>query len=271
VRIRTIRTSTLGGTTMNTRQRIERIYDTGERLAHDRHVRKSAKKAGKSVRSVSNDLQRHGLRHVAQSNRTARRLGVVSEAARDIARRSTKQQHHRRWPWLVAGGAALLAGGAAAMRLRGGTTMLDLTRRDKSIVTAVEVDVPVRTAYDQWTQFEEFPSFMHSIDRVDQIDATRLHWTATVAGVTREWTAEISEQIPEERVAWKSEDGGPDGVVTFHKLGDGRCRITALVGYEPDGLREHAGNLLRIDSHQVQQDLTRFKDLVELRAAATTA
>jgi uncharacterized membrane protein len=255
---------------MNTRQRIERIYETGERLAHDRHVRKSAKKAGTSVRSVSHDLQRHGLRHVAQSNRTARQLGVVSEAARDIARRSTKQ-HHRRWPWLVAGGAALLAGGAAAMRLRGGTTILDLTRRDKSIVTAVEVDVPVRTAYDQWTQFEEFPSFMHAIDSVEQIDATHLRWSATVAGVTREWTAEITEQTPDERVAWTSEDGGPDGVVTFHKLGDGRCRITALIGYEPDGLREQAGNLLHIDSLQVQQDLGRFKQLVESRGAAAGA
>jgi uncharacterized membrane protein len=253
---------------MNAWKRIERMYDTGDRLAHDRHVRRSMKKAARNAGSIKHDLRRHGLRHVVESDRTARRVGVVASTARDIARRGTGT-HRRRWPWLVGAG-AIVAGGAAALRMRGGTTtIVDVSGRDNTIVTAVEVDAPVRTAYERWTQFEQFPSFMSSIDRVEQIDETHMRWTATVAGVTREWTARITEQTPDERVAWASEDGGPDGVVTFHRLSDSRTRVTVQIGYRPDGVGEQAGNLLGIDSIQVQQDLRRFKDALESSAVST--
>jgi uncharacterized membrane protein len=236
--------------------------EAGERLAHDRHARRSALKAADSATALGKDLKHHGLRHVILSDRTGHHLGVIAEAAGDIARRGTTPRH-RRWPWLVGAG-AIVAGGAAALRLRGRTTTATgATSAGRGIVSAVDVDVPVAAAYYQWTQFEDFPSFMSTIDEVVQLDETHLRWRASVAGVERAWTAEVTEQLPDKRVAWTSRDGGPSGVVTFHRLGEGRCRITALIGYEPDGLREQVGNLLGIDSIQVQHDLRRFKDLVE--------
>jgi len=236
--------------------------EAGERLAHDRHARRSALKAADSATALGNDLKRHGLRHVILSDRTSHHLGVIAEAAGDIARRGAKPRH-RRWPWLVGAG-AVVAGGAAALRLRREpTALVGATAPRKGIVTAVDVEVPVRAAYDQWTQFEDFPTFMSTIDEVVQLDETHLRWRASVAGVERAWTAEVTEQVPDQRIAWTSRDGGPSGVVTFHRLGERRCRITAQIGYEPDGLREQVGNLLGIDSLQVQHDLRRFKDLVE--------
>jgi uncharacterized membrane protein len=254
---------------MKKQDRVKRVYDIGERLANDRRARRSARKAADSATAVSNDLKRHGFREVIQDDRTGHHLGVIAEAATDIARR-TSRPRHRRWPW-VAGAAAAMAGAAAAVKLRaGGVTVVGARPSGRGIVSAVDLDVPVRIAYDRWTQFEDFPSFMSSIDEVVQLDATHLRWMASVAGVERVWTAEVTEQLPDERVAWKSRDGGPSGVVTFHRLGEDRCRVTAQIGYQPDGLREQVGNLLGIDSIQVQQDLRRFKDLVESGGAHGT-
>jgi uncharacterized membrane protein len=251
------------------RSRMQRISEISDRLSHDRHVRKSIRTAAKCATAIGEDVRKHGVRRVASSDRTGRRLQTIANAANDIARRSSKPRH-RRWPWVVGGGAAL-AGAAAAMKARGGiTTVVGGSRTDKAIVTAVDVDVPVRQAYDQWTQFEQFPSFMGAIDSVTQIDDTHLRWSATVAGTPRSWDAEITEQVPDQRIAWRSTDG-PDGVVTFHRLGDNRCRVTAQIGYAPDGLREQAGHLLGVDSIQVQQDLGRFKQLIESRGTATGA
>ena len=131
--------------------------------------------------------------------------------------------------------------------------------------------MPVRQAYDQWTQFEQFPSFMSAIDEVHQLDDTHLSWVASSAGARREWTAEVTEQMPDERVAWTSRDGGPSGVVTFHRLGEGRCRVTAQIGYEPGTLREKAGHVLGVDTLQVRGDMQRFKQLIESREDATGA
>jgi uncharacterized membrane protein len=251
---------------MKTTKRAQDIYEIGERLANDRHAHRSAIKAADSAAAVSDDLKHNGFRHVAMSDRTAHHLGVIAEAAGDIARRGTKPRH-RRWPWLLGAG-AVVAGGAAALRLRGGTTtVVGDSSSGKSIVSAVDVDVPVRAAYDQWTQFEDFPSFMSSIDEVVQLGDTHLRWTASIGGVKRTWTAEVTEQLPDERVAWNSHDGGPNGVVTFHRLDESRCRVTVQIGYEADGLREQAGSLLGIDSIQVQRDLRRFKELVEAGVA----
>jgi uncharacterized membrane protein len=261
-----LRTQPTWGHIMKTQKRAQDIYEIGDRLANDRHARRSALKAADSATAVSDDLKHHGFRHVALSDRTAHHLGVIAEAAGDIARRSAKPRH-RRWPWLVGAG-AVAAGGAAAIRLRGGTTtVVGASSSGRSIVSAVDVDVPVRAAYDQWTQFEAFPRYPSSIDELVQLADTHLRWTAGIGGVKRTWTAEVTEQLPDERVAWKSHDGGPSGVVTFHRLDEDRCRVTVQIGYEPDGLREQAGSLLGIDSIQVQQDLRRFKELVEAGVA----
>ena len=141
-----------------------------------------------------------------------------------------------------------------------------------SIQEIIDVEVPVRTAYNQWTQFEEFPRFMEGIESVRQLDDTHLRWVADVGGKTHEWEAEITEQLPDERVAWTSTDGkGNGGVVTFHRLSDEQTRIAVQMDWEPDGMMEKAGSALGFDSRRVQGDLERFKELIEARGQETGA
>jgi uncharacterized membrane protein len=142
----------------------------------------------------------------------------------------------------------------------------------KTIEESVEVKVPLSKAYNQWTQFESFPQFMEGIERVEQLDNTRLHWIADIGGETREWDAAITEQHPEERVAWKALDQeGPNGVVTFHKLDEGRTKIMAQMEYDPEGMKESIGSGLRFDSRRVKGDLESFKEFIESRAHETGA
>jgi uncharacterized membrane protein len=142
----------------------------------------------------------------------------------------------------------------------------------KTIEESIEVEVPVSTAYNQWTQFESFPAFMDGIERVEQRDDTHLHWVAEIGGDKREWDAEITEQHPDHRVAWKALDQeGPNGVVTFHKLDDARTKVMVQMGYEPEGLKEAVGSALGLDSHRVKGDLESFKDFIESRAHETGA
>jgi uncharacterized membrane protein len=141
-----------------------------------------------------------------------------------------------------------------------------------SITESIDVEVPVRTAYDQWTQFEEFPQFMEGVRSVDQIDDAHLRWVAEIGGEQQAWTAEITEQRPDERVAWKSVEGhGNAGVVTFHRLGEGETRVTVQMEHETQGLRKQVGSALGIDSRRVKSDLERFKDLIESRGVETGA
>ena len=133
-----------------------------------------------------------------------------------------------------------------------------------SVTKSVDVDVPVRKAYDQWTQFESFPQFMGGVDSITQRDATHTHWKTQVGGVEREFDAEITEQHPDERVAWKSTDGTTHaGVVTFHRLSDASTRVTVQLDWQPDGIVEKVGAAVGVDDHQVKADLDRFKDFVE--------
>jgi uncharacterized membrane protein len=141
-----------------------------------------------------------------------------------------------------------------------------------TIEQSIEVDAPVRTVYDQWTQFEEFPRFMEGIDEVTQLDATHLHWKASVGGKTNEWDAEITEQLPDKRVAWKSTSGTANaGVVTFHRLDEQRTKVMVQLDWEPDGVVETLGSAVGSDSRRVQGDLERFKELVESRGAESGA
>jgi len=141
-----------------------------------------------------------------------------------------------------------------------------------TIEQSIEVDAPVRTVYDQWTQFEEFPRFMEGIEEVKQLDETHLHWKASLGGKTNEWDAEITEQLPDERVAWKSTSGTPNaGVVTFHRLDEQRTKVMVQLDWEPDGVLETLGSAVGSDSRRVQGDLERFKELVEARGAESGA
>ncbi len=137
---------------------------------------------------------------------------------------------------------------------------------------SVEVDVPVRTAYDQWTQFEEFPRFMEGVEEVRQIDDKRMRWKASITGKTEEWDAEIVEQTPDQVVAWKSTSGAENsGAVSFMSLGPNRTRVTVRIGYEPEGIVETVGDKLGFVSRRVEGDLGRFKAFIEQRGVETGA
>jgi uncharacterized membrane protein len=139
-----------------------------------------------------------------------------------------------------------------------------------SVVESIDVSVPVRTAYDQWTQFEEFPKFMDGVKSVEQLDDTHVHWKAEIAGRQKDWDAEITEQRPDERVAWRSTSGARNaGVVTFHRIDDDTARVTLQMDAEPEGVVESAGTALGLLERRVKGDLERFKEFIEGRGVQT--
>jgi uncharacterized membrane protein len=141
-----------------------------------------------------------------------------------------------------------------------------------SIEKSIDVEVPVRTVYNQWTQFEEFPRFMEGVKAVTQIDPRTLEWCASVGGKEKTWRAEISEQIPDTRIAWHATDGSPNaGVVTFHRLDDQKTRIMLQLEYDPQGVVENVGDALGVVTHRVNGDLERFKQFIEARGRETGA
>ena len=142
----------------------------------------------------------------------------------------------------------------------------------KTIEESIEIEVPVSTAYNQWTQFESFPQFMDGVERVEQKTDDRLHWVAEVGGERREWDAKITEQHPDHRIAWRAlDEDGPNGVVTFHRLDDARTKVMLQVEYDPEGIKQSIGSLLGIDSHRVKEDLESFKEFIESRGGETGA
>jgi len=141
-----------------------------------------------------------------------------------------------------------------------------------TVERSIEVEVPVRTAYNQWTQFEEFPQFMEGVESVRQSDDRHLHWIADIGGVRREWDAEITEQHPDERVAWRATSGTRNaGVVTFHRLDAARTKIMLQLEVDPDGFVEQAGDRLGFVSRRAASDLERFKEYIEARGRETGA
>jgi uncharacterized membrane protein len=143
-----------------------------------------------------------------------------------------------------------------------------MSRVEKQIV----VDVPVETAYNQWTQFESFPSFMEGVERVIQHGDNTLSWSVTVAGKREDWTAEIVDQTPNTRIAWKSTQGAENaGAVLFVPLEAGRTRVTLTIDAQPDGIVEHIGDAAGFLDRQVQGDLERFKAFIEARRVPTGA
>ena len=137
---------------------------------------------------------------------------------------------------------------------------------------SIEVEVPVRTAYNQWTQFEDFPRFMEGVEQVRQLTDTELRWIAEIAGRRREWKAEITEQRPDERIAWTSREGARNGgVVTFHRLGDNETRVMLQLEFEPDDAAEKVGDVTGIVKSTVKSDLKRFKEFIEGRDRETGA
>jgi uncharacterized membrane protein len=141
------------------------------------------------------------------------------------------------------------------------------------VIETIDVDVPVSIAYNQWTQFESFPHFLSFVESIEQIGDTLTHWKVKIAGVEREFDAEITEQLPDERVAWKSLGGEVQhaGVVTFHRLSDASSRVAVQLDWEAQSIVEKAGALLGIDSASVKSDLKHFKEFIEGHGPETGA
>ena len=165
-------------------------------------------------------------------------------------------------------GVAALAGGLLAWtqmkKLRGLSS--------SSVEDVIELNVPVSTAYNQWTQFEEFPKFMDSVEEVKQLDDTHLHWRANVAGKPKEWDAEITEQIPDKRIAWRSIGGVQNaGMVSFERVGVNRTKVRLQMHYDPETVTEKIGDAVGAVKLTTRGNLKRFKELVERRGVETGA
>lgn len=141
-----------------------------------------------------------------------------------------------------------------------------------NVDSKIEVNVPVRTAYNQWTQFEEFPRFMESIESVEQMGDERLHWVADIGGTRKEWYARISRQVPDQVLAWESEGGATNnGTIIFHELAPDRTEVEVHMSYEPEDVAERLGGALGFVSGKVEGDLKRFKEFIEARGRETGA
>jgi uncharacterized membrane protein len=226
----------------------------------------------------------------AAKRQAAKRVGVAAVAARLAAdkdfrreletmrknlrgawgRAEKKRSHKLRNSLLVLGGGAA-AFGAYKLRDRiglGSANGAGISTIDESI----EVEVPLATAYNQWTQFEDFPLFMDGVDDVKQLDDTRLHWVATIGGRTNEWDAKILEQHPNSQISWISVDGKKTrGTVSFESLGDSKTLIRLSMSYQAEGPVETVGSAAGLDKQRVRGDLKRFKDLIENRGEETGA
>lgn len=139
-----------------------------------------------------------------------------------------------------------------------------------TIEKSIEVEVPLRTAYDQWTQFESFPKFMEGVESVQQLDDRHLHWKAEIAGVQREWDAEIVDQTPDQQITWRATDGTTNkGTVSFTPAGPEKSQVTLRLDFEPEGIVEKAGDVLQVVDRRVKGDLERFKEFIEARGVET--
>ncbi|MDX6592029.1 MAG: hypothetical protein QOJ13_1225 [Gaiellales bacterium] len=261
---------------MKVRENSSDLREKAEAIIRDNEVRERAGRVISSAAALQHSVKKRGLKGSAQNKHAAGHLSAIAHEVAEIARRSTKQTKRRSrsrvWPFAIGGG--LVAAGVVAWRRFGDRAEPASTGHggNSEVEQSVDLAVPVREAYNQWTQFEEFPRFMDGVDTVQQLDDTHLLWRATVAGQPREWRAKITEQMPDERIAWRALDGsGPDGVVTFHHIDDANSRVMVQIRYAPERLREKAGSAIGLDTMQVKGDLRRFKDLIEGRGVASGA
>jgi len=245
-------------------------------LARDKKFRKQLVSAlGHGAKAKRRARSRVGMTAAATRLATDRQLrSELQRMASDLqsawTRVEAKKQSHklRNTVLVLAGGAAATAG---AVKFKDRLTRLDGTGNGtgmgaSTIDESIEVEVPVSTAYNQWTQFEEFPLFMEGVDDVQQRDDTRLHWVATIGGRTAEWDAKILEQHPDRQISWISEDGKKTrGTVSFEPLGESKTLIRLSMSYKTDGPIEQLGSAAGLDKQRIKGDLGRFKELIESR------
>jgi uncharacterized membrane protein len=197
---------------------------------------------------------------------------VVKSLDKAWSRVERKRSHKLRNTLIVAGvGGGVAAAAAAAPKLRNRIPGLTTATTPRTIEETIEVNAPVSTVYNQWTQFEDFPLFMEGVDHVGQLDDTRLKWVSTVGGKTNEWTAKIIEQHPDRQISWISEDGKKTrGTVTFEPIDENKTRVRLSMSYQADPL-EAVGSAAGIDARRIKGDLKRFEELVESRGSETGA
>jgi uncharacterized membrane protein len=210
------------------------------------------------------------------------RLSALARQITDARKRlERKKSHKRRNTALLLAGVGLVAIGIAPVRRR----LMSLvgsaaetvptpavTPEPETVEEQIEIDVPVSTAYNQWTQFEEFPKFMEGVERVEQLDDTLLHWVGTVAGKRAEWDAKILEQEPDRKISWKSVGGKEtQGTVIFEEAGPSRTKVRLQMRYQPEGIREKVGAVAGLDKRRIRGDLERFQELIEQRGGETGA
>jgi uncharacterized membrane protein len=251
--------------------------DLATRLAKDRKFRKELASAiGHGVIA-----RRRAARRVGFAAAVARFTGdpklqhevrkMVNNLDKAWMRIEKKRSHKLRNSLIVVAG----VGGAGAVVALGRKRFMQAVpfgSGARTIDESIEVGVPVSHAYNQWTQFEDFPLFMEGVDHVQQLDDTRLHWVATVAGKKAEWKAKILEQHPDKQISWISEDGKKTrGTITFEPNGESRTLVRVSMGYQAEGPGEGIGSAAGLDARRVRGDLERFKELVESRVTETGA
>jgi len=251
-------------------------------LAQDKRFRKQILGAAK-----------HGSRAKRRASERIGILGIAGRLATDAELRaevqrmtsdlraawsridSKRQRGHgsRKLLLLVAG----LGGGVAVLKRKRGSVSLPTVglaggTSPRVVDASIEVAVPVSTAYNQWTQFEEFPQFMQGVDEVRQLDDTRLHWVASIGGKRAEWDAKILEQHADRQITWASEDGKKTrGTVSFESVGEGRTLVRLSMSYQVEGFVEAVGSAAGADKRRIEGDLQRFKEMIETRDAETGA
>jgi uncharacterized membrane protein len=264
-----------------------------DQLAHDEKLRKRLMAAVVATAAArTRARQQAGL--VGMAGRLASDpvlRAQVAEAVLQLQKarlRLRKKQSHRtrNWLLLLTGAGLIVAAvpslrGSLMKRLRGGKddwapqtwSEGQSGTGSATIEHEIEVDVPLSTAYNQWTQFEEFPRFMEGVESVEQLDDSLLHWAATVAGKRAEWDAKIVEQVPDRRIAWESVDGKRTrGTVTFEPAGStARTRVRLEMSYKPEGVGEKVGSAVGLDQRRVRSDLERFRELIEAQQVESGA
>jgi uncharacterized membrane protein len=248
-------------------------------LARDKKFRKQLVSAlGHGAKAKRRAAKRMGriaaAARIASDEELRRELATMAKDLQDAWSRVERKRPHRMRTVLIVLGGGAAAAGVFKLRNR---IALDRLRGAKgsdvaTIDEAIEVEVPVSTAYNQWTQFEEFPLFMEGVDHVEQRDDTRLHWVATIGGRTTEWDAKILEQHPDRQISWISEDGRKTrGTVTFEPRGDSGTLVRLSMSYKTEGPAEALGSAAGLDRQRVRGDLERFKQLVESRGEESGA
>lgn len=256
--------------------------DLAVTLAQDKKFRKeliSAIGHGRIVRRRA--AQRIGpvavVSRLAADQKVVHELHRMTEHLQRAVTRAEKKRSHRLRNSLIligAGGAVAAVVPQSRQWLSARLSDLGLGRgsNPRTISESIEVGVPVSTAYNQWTQFEDFPLFMEGVDHVQQLDDTRLHWVAMVAGKKAEWDAKILEQHPDREISWISEDGKKmRGTVAFEERGPSRTLIYLSMSYQAEGPMEAVGSAAGVDARRVRGDLERFKELIESRGVETGA